>query len=254
MTRTIPQTRLNEAVYRRLRGSILEGQLVPGQRLGLEALSQQFGVSRTPLRDALQQLALEGLIEILPRRGTFVARADGRTISELYQLRLMIDSFVSQLLVETLGARQLQRLRHLLQEMELCADGDRYRDYEGYLAADRAFHSALVRFTGNRRLVSLYEEVNLPLWLVRAQREAGMSEATDAQSSLAEHREILRALESRDRERVLRAIAAHIRSSCLKLDVKFSGKGLALSRNGARPASARVGSIPQHSGKKEHLS
>lgn len=216
--RTIADTDLTQTTYDLLRARILAGGLSPGERLRLEALSAQLGISRTPIRDALNQLAAEGLIEIRPRRGTFVARVDQRSVVELYQLRLMIDTFVGTLVAPTVTPRQLRHLRRLFGAIAAQVHGDAYHDYGAYLQADRAFHSAIIALAGNQRLSSLYEEVNLPLWLVRAQQEAGLEQHHDAATSLAGHRAILEALELRDPERAARALAEHIGFARRRLD------------------------------------
>jgi GntR family transcriptional regulator, rspAB operon transcriptional repressor len=224
--KAIAQTRLTQTVYKLLRGKIANHDFAPGERLQLNALSTQLGVSRTPVRDALNQLAAEGLIEIRPRRGTFIAQVDLDTVSELYQVRLMIDTSVGTLLAQRLTPRQTRSLSRLLDKLVSLVDGNRYVDFGAYLEADRAFHSAIVRLLGNRRLSALYEEINLPLWLVRAQQDAGAPR--DARSSLAEHRAILLALEARDPQAAADAMAAHIESSQGKLG------GQLMSRNGRR--------------------
>ncbi|MBV9358717.1 MAG: GntR family transcriptional regulator [Chloroflexi bacterium] len=218
--RVLTDASLTQTIYQLLRDRIGSHDYTPGERVRLDRLARELGVSRTPVREALNQLAAEGLIEIRPRRGTFVARADRRTIEELCQLRLMIDTFVGDLLARRITSSQLRSLRALYDKLVLLVQGDRYDDYGAYLERDRAFHSAIVRLVGNRRLTALYEEVNLPLWLVRAQQHAGTPH--DASESLAEHRRILTALADRDPAAVVEAMGAHIRSSLAKLPTQLA--------------------------------
>jgi DNA-binding GntR family transcriptional regulator len=217
--KAIAQTRLTQTVYKLLRARIASHDFASGERLRLDALATQLGVSRTPVREALNQLAAEGLIEIRPRHGTFVAQVDHDTVTELYQVRLVIDTSVGKLLARRLTASQTRTLAKLVDKLVRLVDGDTYVDYGAYLEVDRAFHSAIVRLLGNRRLTALYEEINLPLWLVRAQQDAGTPR--DARESLAEHRAILRALESHDPDAAAEAMAAHIESSLGKLDAQL---------------------------------
>jgi DNA-binding GntR family transcriptional regulator len=172
------------------------------------------------VRDALNQLAVEGLVEIRPRRGTFVAQVDRATVAELYQMRLMIDTSVGKLLARRLTAQQIRTLARLLDKLVKLVDGAAYIDYGAYLECDRAFHSAIVRMLGNARLTALYEEINLPLWLVRAQQDAGAPR--DARGSLAEHQAIWAALAARDPHAAAEAMAAHIESSLGKLGVQLT--------------------------------
>ncbi len=218
--RTIAQPGLTQTIYKVLRNRIANHDFGPGERLQLDLLALQLGVSRTPVREALNQLAAEGLVEIRPRRGTFVAQVDHRTVAELYQLRLMIDTSVGRLLAPQLTSAQIGMLARLLDKLVELVDGDVYVDYGAYLERDRAFHSAIVRLLGNARLVALYEEINLPLWLVRAQRHAGAPR--DARASLAEHQAILSALAARDPRAAAHAMAAHIESSLGKLGAQLT--------------------------------
>jgi DNA-binding GntR family transcriptional regulator len=211
----IPATRLTPTVYKLLRGRIANQQFAAGERLQVDVLAAQLGVSRTPVREALNQLAAEGLIEIRPRRGTFVAQVDMRTIHELYQLRLIIDTAVAQLLAARLSTRQLQSLTRLVDRLARLVDGESYVDYGEYLECDRAFHSALVHMLDNRRLVALYDEINLPLWLVRAQEHAGAPQ--DARASLEQHQAILNGFLARDPVATANAMRDHIEAALLKL-------------------------------------
>jgi DNA-binding GntR family transcriptional regulator len=213
--KAIIQTGLTQTVYKLLRTKIANHDYAPGERLQLDTLATQLGVSRTPVRDALNQLAAEGLVEIRPRRGTFVAQVDRQTVAELYQMRLMIDTSVGKLLARQLTPQQIRTLARLLDRLAKLVDGDTYVDYGAYLERDRAFHSAIVRLLGNARLTALYEEINLPLWLVRAQQDAGAPR--DARGSLAEHEAVLQALAARDPLAAAEAMAAHIESSLGKL-------------------------------------
>lgn len=215
--KAVTQAGLTQTVYTLLREKIAKHDFAPGERLRLDVLSAQLGVSRTPVREALNQLAAEGLIEIRPRRGTFVAQVDMAAVSELYQMRLMIDTSVARILAPRLLASQIEVLRRLVDDLAQLVDGERYVDYGAYLECDRAFHSAVVSMVGNRRLMAMYDEINLPLWLVRAQQHAAAPR--DASASLADHRAILSALQQRDPDAAAEAMRAHIEGSLVKLGV-----------------------------------
>jgi len=216
------KTALTKAAYRLLRERVVGGELEAGERLQPDVLADEFGISRTPVRDALNQLAGEGLVEIHPRRGTFVARVDQQTVAELYQLRLMIDTFAAEALVPVITPRQKRHLASLLQRMAQQVEGDGYRSYTGYLNADRAFHLGIVELVGNHHLSAFYEEIILPLWLVRAQQEAGLAQDRDAATSLEHHQRILRTLQSGDREAARASVLAHLDFGRRRLDAWLS--------------------------------
>jgi DNA-binding GntR family transcriptional regulator len=251
-SQTISTQGLTQGIYKLLRARIASHEYAAGERLQLDPLATRLGVSRTPVREALNQLAAEGLIEIRPRRGTFVAEVTPETVAELYQLRLMIDTFVGKVVASRITSRQLDILRNRLDKMAHVVDGDTYLDFGTYLEHDRAFHSSIVRLVGNGRLTALYEEINLPLWLVRVQRAVGPPR--DAATSLAQHRAILEALASRDPRAAAEAMAAHIESSLRKLGVQLTPAAHAellegptvLPATGVRPVRRRLGDRAKH--------
>jgi DNA-binding GntR family transcriptional regulator len=139
--KAITQTRLTQTIYKLLRTRIANHDFAPGERLQLDVLAPRLGVSRTPVREALNQLAAEGWVEIRPRYGTFVVQVDQNTVAELYQLRLMIDTSVGKLLAGRLMPGQTRTLARLVDKLARLVDGDSYVDYGAYLEAHRAFHS-----------------------------------------------------------------------------------------------------------------
>src|SRR5260370_26358982 len=120
---------LTQTSYKLLRDKTANHDYAPGERQQLDTLAIQLGVSRTPVRDALKQLAAEGLVEIRPRRGTCVAQVDRDTVAEMYQMRLMIDTSVGKLLALRLTRQQIGMLARLLDKLVKLVDGAAYVDY-----------------------------------------------------------------------------------------------------------------------------
>lgn len=198
--------RLTDAAYQALKENILRQTLRAGQRLNVDELASQLGMSRTPVKDALNALASEGLVEILPRRGTFVIGVTAQDVAEAFEVRRALELLAAELLVARLTDEDLMALRAALARLDEVADGDAVE----HMQRNMAFHRLFVRLAGNRRLSEIYENLDVHIQIARVHargdrwRERRTRERT-------EHLAIFRALEVRDAARLARAIDAHIR-------------------------------------------
>src|SRR5882724_5397340 len=114
----LERQRAVDAVYDALREGILNSLFQPGERLHVDALSIKLGVSLTPVRNAIQQLASEGLLEIRPRSGTFVASLSVRDVEETFEIRCALETLAVEKAARLISAEQLTRLNHLLVSLE----------------------------------------------------------------------------------------------------------------------------------------
>jgi DNA-binding GntR family transcriptional regulator len=216
LTEPIERTRLTQTVYELLRAKIMARELMPGQRIDVAMLANVLGVSRTPVKDAVNLLAAEGAIEILPQHGTFIANIDWPALSELHDIRLMIETYVCDSLAYPVSGEHLAELSRLLHDMERLTDGDRFVDFPAHLEIDRVFHTNIVRLAGNARLMRFYEQINLPIRLARAYPDTGR--VTGASATRDEHRAIIDALAGgvaararvATREHLQNALARHL--------------------------------------------
>ena len=159
---------LNGQVYQVLRDRVVRGELCAGCRLDVDRLAQELGVSVTPVKEALMRLSAEGLVDIRPRRGTFVRALDRREIEEAYDIRLMIELYTAEPALQRVTAADVAHMRRLADELTALTEGDAYLDYQAYVAKDKEMHAYLVALAGNRRLLEVYEGINLATRLVRA--------------------------------------------------------------------------------------
>jgi DNA-binding GntR family transcriptional regulator len=204
----LDRRRLSEKVYDLLRAKIVARELRPGERLDVALLARSLGVSVAPVKAAVHQLAAEGVIEVLPQRGTFVASLDWPTLEELFGIRRILETHACESLLGRITEVQLAELRRLLGQMQAHTRGDAHLNYAAYLEVDRAFHTTIVRSLGNRSLTEMYEGIGLRLRLVRA-IQAGHT-ASGALGNLAEHFAILRALEGADPAQARAAVSHHL--------------------------------------------
>jgi DNA-binding GntR family transcriptional regulator len=194
LSTSLESASLVELTFARLRNEILSGALVPGERLIEEQLTGRYGISRAPLREALRQLAQQGLVEHLPRRGARVARLSERDADELFDLRDVLERHaVAHGLVHAEGPA-LKELEDLLTVMAESVDrGNLFQEAE----AHKDFHIALVGLAQHHQLSLVYEPVILKLQLYMAanlRREAEQREAAD---DIRRHRRLLDAVASR---------------------------------------------------------
>jgi DNA-binding GntR family transcriptional regulator len=179
-------------VAEHLRSRIFSHDLKPGGWVDEQALALQYGISRTPLREALKVLAAEGLVVLKPRRGCYVAEISEQDLDEVFPVIAVLEAKVAEEAARRLTSADFARLQVIHTELETYAaanDPDRFFD------ANQRFHSALQEIAGNRYLSQLIDDARKVLKLTRRDSLRLNGRITQ---SLAEHQEILSALEQRD--------------------------------------------------------
>ncbi len=205
----VNQTQLYEQAYARLREAILGGRFRPGQRLPPDQLARDLGISQTPVRAALTRLEGDGLVEIFPRRGTFVARFTVRDVREVFQLRRIIES-ASLDLLDRLQAETLERLERIVADSAALVDGQRFLEYSHYIRLDAEFHGLIVGLLDNRRASDLYQGLRWPDQIMRA---LSASQEQRSLETVTEHGQILAALKVRDVARARETLLRHLDNS-----------------------------------------
>ena len=143
---------LREVVCETLRDAIRKGVLAPGERLMEIQLAEELGVSRTPVREAIRKLELEGYVIMMPRRGTYVANLSIRDVNEVFEIRTSLDSLASGLAAERITDEELEHLQRLLVSIgEYIEEGDMDKIVE----TDMEFHDLLYQASRNSRLVGI---------------------------------------------------------------------------------------------------
>ena len=191
---------LTDLAYDSIKQHILDGHFDGDARLTEEYLATQLGISKSPIREALNRLEAEGLIRIEPRRGAYLQGFSIKDIGELYDLREALEKHVAltakvtpQLVVEL--DRSIQKMRKYLKE----------NDKGRYIEEDMRFHAELAKATGNDRLGKMLENVQNQIWIFRRKTyDLSSSSAPD------HHETIVRALEKNDRAKAAKAMSEHI--------------------------------------------
>jgi GntR family transcriptional regulator, gluconate operon transcriptional repressor len=226
---SIAHKQLWESVADELRDAILDGRLPAGSRLLETELAERFGVSRGPVRDALRELAREGLAVDVPRRGTFVSSLTERDLEEVYVIRRAIEEAAVRLVILKAGDDDITAMFTVLADAEAAYGRD---DLAAAWEADMAFHRSYCRLSGNGRLLALFDDLaSQTVLLMRTALAARASLAWTPPVEL--HRHIAACIAARDVAGALEAVGAHYQYTQDRL--------FATSPDGA-PAAAEAGS------------
>lgn len=195
---------LRDVVFNTLRQGILKGELMPGERLMEIHLADQLGVSRTPIREAIRMLELEGLVKMVPRKGAQVSNISKDDLKDVLEVRKALDTLAVKLACERIDKEGLARLKlGAINFRDSVNTGDATKIAE----ADVAFHDEIHRASGNKRLSSMVN--NLAERLFRYRLEY-IKESTDRTQLINEHDEIVRCIEMGDKEGALKIMEQHI--------------------------------------------
>lgn len=200
---------LTDSLYDAMWRRIVNLEFAPGTRLSDDTLAREFGVSRTPVREALYRLSQVGLVEVNARRGFFVTQLDRQSISELFDLRTALETFNARLAVPLLDPDELIPHFRDLEEEEHRSAESTPEDAERFVTADLRLHQLLLERVGNGRLQRALRDISgqLSITVLRLALDP------DARfMAIEEHEIILAALRDRDIERVASAMALHIQN------------------------------------------
>ncbi len=197
---------LYQEVAERLRQRIFSHELPPGTWVDEQALAEQYGISRTPLREALKVLASEGLVTLKPRRGCYVTEISERDLDEVFSVMSMLEGECARVSAAHASDTELGRLRAIHAGLERAAAE---KDIDGFFEANQAFHLALQEIADNRWLLNVIEDLRK---VIKLSRHHSLFSEGRLEQSLAEHRAILDALLARNAEQAEQRMRAHILS------------------------------------------
>lgn len=200
---------LREQVLNVLRQAILTFQLQPGQRLIERELIESTGVSRTTIREALRELAAEGLVTTLPQKGAIVASPTVEEAEELYEIRSALESLMVARFVENASEDQVAELRHALDEVAAVVEGG--GDALANLKAKDAFYDVLGEGAGNQALRATLTQIQAKVSLLRATSLNSSPERP--RQALEELQTIMGAIESRDKRAAEKASRKHLQNA-----------------------------------------
>lgn len=195
---------LSQMIFDLLRERVISGQLAPGERLNEIALQQELDTSRSPIREAIRRLELEGLVEIQPRRGAFVRQLSAEDMREAVEVRAQLESLAAALAARRRTTAQLGGMESLLAEMDEALAS---KDVERYTQAHHRFHGSLAAASGNQTLERHLRLVAQPFTTLRLTYIYLMRHGFQSE---ANHHRLLEAISSKDSERAEHVAKKHV--------------------------------------------
>lgn len=203
----IDRSDLAERVYLELRSRIMARDLPPGTVLTLRQVAEIFEVSATPVRDAFLRLQNDGLVRYGGKQGVTVVGLGRDDISDYFGARLALESYAARVSAAGASAEYVVEMREIAGEFPDTFEGDTYTDYDRFQRLDNRFHINVIAATHNKRLVAMYQALNIHLHLARIYQREVEQRAT---ANHNEHLAILSALEAHDPDSMVKAVELHI--------------------------------------------
>lgn len=195
---------LRDVVFKTLRQAILKGELEPGERLMEIQLADRLGVSRTPIREAIRKLELEGLVLMIPRKGAEVAKISEKSLRDVLEIRRALDALAIELCIERMTEDDIKALSEAQEEFRKSVEGN-----EAMVIAesDERFHDVIYNSTNNPRLVQMLNNLREQMYRYRLEY---IKDAEKRQILVSEHDQILKAIRERNVAEAKAAIRQHV--------------------------------------------
>jgi len=196
---------LRDIVFNSLREAIIVGELKPGERLMEVQLAEKMGVSRTPVREAIRMLELEGLVKMHPRKGAFVAELTAKDIINVLEIRGTLDGLATSLATERITDEEIEELKKVQKEfINYIEKGD----LQGSIEKDVEFHAIIYKAARNEKLIQIAGN----LWeQVQRFRVVYIKDFSNAEDLIREHNEILEAISERNPEKAQNYAKNHVK-------------------------------------------
>ncbi|WP_132243272.1 GntR family transcriptional regulator [Marinisporobacter balticus] len=208
---------LRDVVFENLRNAILNGDLKPSERLMEVQIAEQLGVSRTPVREAIRKLELEGLVIMVARKGAYVADVSIKDILDVLEVRSVLEGLAASLAAERMAEEELEKLELISYHFKRCLESG---DTDGMIEKDMQFHDAILYSTRNAKLIQISQGLQEQ---VQRFRITYFVEYNQSKEVLSEHQQILESIANRDAEKAQKAAQHHI-EELENIIVKFANK------------------------------
>jgi DNA-binding GntR family transcriptional regulator len=209
---------LGNKIFLHLRDKILNEEYVAGQKLKEVVLAEELNISRTPIREALKQLELEGLVKSIPNKGVYVLGFSPRDIDDMLEIRYALEGIAIQLAIERLTEDQLLKIKEIYDLMEFYAQKS---DQEKFNDLNIAFHEAIYRCTKSQYFEQLLKDIN---YYISVTSRHSIRQPQRLDSAAIEHREIYEAILERNKEKAKEKIQQHIRKTQLLVKEYYAKK------------------------------
>ncbi|MFA5536537.1 MAG: GntR family transcriptional regulator [Bacillota bacterium] len=198
---------LREVVFETMREAIIKGSLAPGERLMEVQLAEELGVSRTPVREAIRKLELEGLVAMIPRKGAYVADYSIKDITEVFEIRAALESFAAGLACERATEQELDELRILADRVWEMAKNN---DLKNIIQVDTDFHERIYQSSRNSRLIQMLSNLREQIHRFRS---TSLASPGRLQDTLEEHKGLVEAIVERNMPLAQRLALEHVENA-----------------------------------------
>lgn len=198
---------LREMVFESLREAIISGRLRPGERMMEVQLAEEMGVSRTPVREAIRKLELEGFVAMLPRKGAYVADISVKDIVDVFEIRAALEALAAGLAAERITEEELDQLERSLVQISECSSDD---NLDAIVAGDVKFHDIIYQASRNQRLVQIITHLHEQIYRFRM---TSLSQPGRIKIALDEHKKIAEAISDRNVELAQELAREHIENA-----------------------------------------
>ena len=195
---------LRDVVFNTLRQAILRGELKPGERLMEIQLANKLGVSRTPIREAIRKLELEGLVLMIPRKGAEVADIKEKNLRDVLEVRRALEILAVRLACERITDEQIVELRQAASDFKFTLKNE---DITKIAEADVKFHDVIYEATGNKKLIQLLNNLREQMYRYRVEY---LKNESAYKKLLDEHEEIINKIENRSTQEAIDVVCRHI--------------------------------------------
>ncbi len=196
---------LRDVIFDTLREAIIVGELKPGERLMEVQLAQKMGVSRTPVREAIRKLELEGLVEMLPRKGAHIADLSVKDIMDVLEVRATLDGLASSLSASRITDEEIKELKHVQSQFVNYVEKE---NLQGSIKKDVEFHDIIYRSSRNDKLIQISNNLREQIQRFRV---IYIKDYSSTRELIKEHNEIIDAITTRDPEAAMRSAQTHIK-------------------------------------------
>ncbi len=214
---------LRELVLEAIREAIINGTLKPRERLMEIQLAEDLGVSRTPVREALRKLEIEGFIVMVPRKGAYVADLTFKDIADVFEIRSALEALAAALAAERITNEELEEMERLLVQK---AEAITNEDIDKVVLVDTKFHEAIYKASRNERLTNIINNLREQIQRFRA---TSLAYPGRMKASLDEHRSIVEALQARDVKLSRKLAGKHIENAESSMIESIKMEGLSVN-------------------------
>lgn len=197
---------LREVIFNTLREAIIVGELKPGERLMEVQLAEKMGVSRTPVREAIRKLELEGLVDMIPRKGAHVAELSVKDIVNVLEVRASLDGLATRLSAERITADELKDLKHVLTQFIAYVEKE---NLQGSIKKDVEFHDIIYRSSRNEKLIQIANNLREQVYRFRV---IYLKDYSSPKELIKEHTDIYDAIVGRNIEQAASMAQMHIKN------------------------------------------